>query len=83
MIKEQSTPLLVATTSDGKRIEIHPANAKPYTVRVDTSRDYKGNRHFERICGFYKTLRGAKHAAALVTGEKLTWAAPAALNTAE
>lgn len=78
MVNNQSKPLLVATTSDGKRLEIHPADAKPYTVRMDASRDYTGNRHFDKICGFYKTPRGARQAAAMATCEKLIWTAPTA-----
>lgn len=45
-------------------------------VRLDCSRDYKGNSHYLELPRRYKTARGARQAAALLAGEKLNWHAP-------
>ena len=47
--------------------------------RLDCAHGYRG-RQFDELPRFYRTARGAKQAAALLTGERLTWALPASTN---
>lgn len=47
--------------------------------RLDCAWSARG-KHFDELPRFYRTERGAKQGAALITGERLTWTMPASTN---
>ncbi|MCF3157316.1 hypothetical protein N5C70_27715 [Pseudomonas juntendi] len=72
---------LEATTSKGASLWIARDDRSDggELWRLDCAHGYRG-RQFDELPRFYRTARGAKQAAALMTGERLTWALPASTN---
>lgn len=44
--------------------------------RLDCAWKGRGGKHIDELPRFYRTARGARHAAALLTRERLTWVSP-------
>jgi hypothetical protein len=72
---------LEATTSKGASLWIARDDRSDGSElwRLDCAYGYRG-RQFEELPRFYRTARGAKQGAALLTGERLTWALPESTN---
>ncbi len=65
-----------ATDSKGVVFTLEPGYGGQIVLAC--SRDYKGNSKYMELPRTYKTPRGARQGAALLTGEKLEWAPPGA-----
>jgi hypothetical protein len=50
--------------------------------RLDCGQGYRG-KQFDELPRYYRTARGAKQGAALLTGERLTWVPPAETKPAD
>jgi len=68
-----STRIVQATTPSGHQLYIERRLSIDDRYYLDCSSDYKGSKHYLELPRGYKTLRGAKQAAALLIGEKLQW----------
>jgi len=75
---------LEAKTSKGTTLWIERDDRSDGTElwRLDCTQSYRG-RHFDELPRFYRTPRGAKQGAALLTGERLAWALQEAANNAK
>lgn len=63
-------------TTDGRvlRLGVDPIRRGWVALECDYTR--KGDRDFDRLPRSYRTARGARYAAALLPGERLSWRAP-------
>lgn len=68
----------VAESKDvhGNKLYIYRYDDNPDLHYLDCDRDRTGSKVYYELPRAYKTLRGAKQAASLLTGDKLTWSAP-------
>lgn len=73
----------LARTNGGAAQElwIEGGHGGVHPFALDCGWDGKGGKQFIELPRYFSSLRGAKHSAALLTGEKLIWTVPG--NTAE
>lgn len=71
-------PVVIAETrtADGRVLRLEVDAIRSGWVALECDYTSKGDRVFDRLPRSYRTARGARHAAALLTGERLTWRAP-------
>jgi hypothetical protein len=64
-----------AKDAHGNDLYIYRYDDNPQRHYLDSGSDRCGGKQYMELPRAYKSLRGAKQGAALLTGEKLTWSA--------
>ncbi|VWC49533.1 hypothetical protein BLA13014_07603 [Burkholderia aenigmatica] len=70
-----SNVIAVTTTEEGHPLWLETRQGRD-TVFLDCGTRRNGDRHYLELPRGFKTARGARQAAALMLGERLTWRAP-------
>lgn len=63
-------------TADGRVLRLEQDPFRSGWVALECDYTSKGDRVFDRLPRSYRTARGARNAAARLTGERLTWRLP-------
>lgn len=69
-------PTVISQAKDSKGVVLTLEPGLGGGIVLDCSRDRRGDPHYFELPRTYKTPRGARQAAALLTGEKLSWGKP-------
>lgn len=72
----------LATTADGYDLSIEIRHAW-HGVILDCGRRSNGSKFYIELPRGFKTARGARQAAAIMTGERLEWRQPNPVNSVE
>lgn len=75
-ITPAETVVLETQDARGKPLWISRDNGTPVLFCLDCDFHSLGGRDYDELPRFYRTERGARQAAALLTGDKLVWKAP-------
>lgn len=68
--------LVLSQAKDSKGVVLTLEPGLGGGIILDCSRDHRGNPRYIELPRTYKTPRGARQAAALLTGERLAWGQP-------